>query len=635
MALISFSPPIIVEAVNGIDDNTVLMLHADNYVDSSQYNHSITTSVNVDNIDFYNGTGSFNFNASPFGIPSHSGFNFNTSDFTIDFWFKQPVTNNNEILCSGGIDDSWELGIYDTNNLTTLTDQLALLPDPSLVSNISIDDNEWHHVAIVRHSTSLMLFVDGQLDTSITVPLSYDLTSSDFNIGGKVIQSYTGWIDEFRVSNGIARWISNFVPRTTPYVAPGSGNDASNLLLLHFENSTSLNVETFDPANILLLTGDTLTDSSSANQTFTTTAVIDNIETMDGATLFFDNSSFILADQTLFHFGTDNFTIDCWTKQFDQTVRCLFGGTSSGEYTIGCLSPDILALFPSIPQGNVVINSDVWHHIALTRNADVLTLYVNGVPDISINIPLNYNWTADFTIGGTSTPLFVGWIENLRVTRGVVRWTSTFDPPITFNVLQLIDSSSHNYPSVHTVGTVLTGPSYAKYGDGVSFDNGNGYISTIANSDFNFGSLPWTIDFWVNFSSVNNIVNGLFSTGQQFKGVTLRYNGGTVTGKLELVLGDGTAWHTYELPFTPIISTWYHIAITRVSKTYKIFVNGALLGNMITTIKVIEGSYPLIIGRDHNNLQNFNMRGTMDEFRISRGVIRFNENFTPPVGPYS
>jgi hypothetical protein len=42
-------------------------------------------------------------------------------------------------------------------------------------------------------------------------------------IGGELASSpasrvdFNGWLDEFRISKGIARWTSNFTPPTAPY----------------------------------------------------------------------------------------------------------------------------------------------------------------------------------------------------------------------------------------------------------------------------------------------------------------------------------------------------------------------------------------------------------------------------------
>jgi hypothetical protein len=44
---------------------------------------------------------------------------------------------------------------------------------------------------------------------------------------------FNGWIDEVRISKGIARWTSNFTPPTAPY----SVDDPNTVLVLHADGA--------------------------------------------------------------------------------------------------------------------------------------------------------------------------------------------------------------------------------------------------------------------------------------------------------------------------------------------------------------------------------------------------------------
>lgn len=81
--------------------------------------------------------------------------------------------------------------------------------------------NTWYHIAFVRSGTTCFMFVDGvsqsvTIDTAwnspgnITAPLDIGHTSEGNNF-------LSGWIDEQRISKGIARWTSNFTPPSAPY----------------------------------------------------------------------------------------------------------------------------------------------------------------------------------------------------------------------------------------------------------------------------------------------------------------------------------------------------------------------------------------------------------------------------------
>ena len=82
--------------------------------------------------------------------------------------------------------------------------------------------NTWYHIAYVRRGSSQYLFVNG-MSQPLTENTLNDLTA---NINGNLIvgryspgtnHQFDGYIDEFRISKGIARWTSNFTPPDAPY----------------------------------------------------------------------------------------------------------------------------------------------------------------------------------------------------------------------------------------------------------------------------------------------------------------------------------------------------------------------------------------------------------------------------------
>jgi hypothetical protein len=102
--------------------------------------------------------------------------------------------------------------------------------------------NTWYHVALVRSGNSWYIFQNGsQLGSTVTNSGAIQDYSGSVYIGkygfDKSPLYFSGWLDEFRVSKGIARWTSNFTPPASAY-----SNDANTVLLLHMdgtEGSTS------------------------------------------------------------------------------------------------------------------------------------------------------------------------------------------------------------------------------------------------------------------------------------------------------------------------------------------------------------------------------------------------------------
>lgn len=78
------------------------------------------------------------------------------------------------------------------------------------------------------------------------------------------------------------------------------------------------------------------------------------------------------------------------------------------------------------------ITASVWHHIAAVMSAGTLRVYVDGVggSPTAVSNPLISN-ASPVTIGASANGQypFAGFIDEVRITKGVARYTSDFTPP--------------------------------------------------------------------------------------------------------------------------------------------------------------------------------------------------------------
>ena len=82
---------------------------------------------------------------------------------------------------------------------------------------------------------------------------------------------------------------------------------------------------------------------------------------------------------------------------------------------------------------------------------------------------------------------FNGYLDELRISKGIARWTSDFTPP----------SSPY--------GKVATVTSQKKFGTASGEFKGSGeYLSLADSDDWNVGSGDFTIDAWVKWNSVSD-----------------------------------------------------------------------------------------------------------------------------------
>jgi hypothetical protein len=139
-------------------------------------------------------------------------------------------------------------------------------------------------------------------------------------------------------------------------------------------------------------------------------------------------------------FRTGSFTVEGWFYGTDSTASMpIF---SIGRYDAGILmrinfhgSNDSLYInnvaYNWDPVSNFPLNQ--WNHVALVRSGSNLYVFVNGTSVLSTTNSADINQTTDTYIGAqthekTTVP-FIGFIDDLRITKGVARYTTTFTPP--------------------------------------------------------------------------------------------------------------------------------------------------------------------------------------------------------------
>lgn len=83
------------------------------------------------------------------------------------------------------------------------------------------------------------------------------------------------------------------------------------------------------------------------------------------------------------------------------------------------------------PAGSVAIGT--WAHIVLVRSGDNFVIYVNGINKASRTLSGALPQTSGVKVGtylyGTTNYRYKGYIDELRISKGVARWTTDFAPP--------------------------------------------------------------------------------------------------------------------------------------------------------------------------------------------------------------
>ena len=93
----------------------------------------------------------------------------------------------------------------------------------AITSSGAISLNNWHHIAFVRSSGTFTIYINGSADGSASYSYDFDgsgLSTLTKSIGGSIYSGWTangvdGYMDDFRITKGLARYTSAFTPPTT------------------------------------------------------------------------------------------------------------------------------------------------------------------------------------------------------------------------------------------------------------------------------------------------------------------------------------------------------------------------------------------------------------------------------------
>jgi hypothetical protein len=82
-------------------------------------------------------------------------------------------------------------------------------------SSSDIPYEQWNHIAFVRSGTSFVCYVNGVVNKSATISGTINSIDGEIRIAGSTHtsgQHFKGYIDEFRVTKGVARYTGPFTP---------------------------------------------------------------------------------------------------------------------------------------------------------------------------------------------------------------------------------------------------------------------------------------------------------------------------------------------------------------------------------------------------------------------------------------
>ena len=224
-------------------------------------------------------------------------------------------------------------------------------------------------------------------------------------------------------------------------------------MFFYSENAVAQNSDPYFSNVSLLLKGDGTNNSTSfidsSNNNYTVTgfgnAKISTVQSkFGGSSIYFDgNGDYItIPSDSNTNFGvSEDFTVEGWiyfnTDGGGGTAALISKGsqlTNSGWtfyhyfgslfFGIPYVSNDIQASFSPV--------KDTWYHLACTRDSvGTIRLFVNGtLVATQVGNTKNYSSSEVVRLGYSHSNNFLnGYVDDVRVTKGIARYTGSFTPP--------------------------------------------------------------------------------------------------------------------------------------------------------------------------------------------------------------
>jgi len=360
------------------------------------------------------GSGYFDGSGDYLSVANNAALNLGTGDFTIEAWiYITSFSGNSGILdkrtTTGSVapwvwytDTAGKLNFYTgTNYITTSTFPL----------------NTWTHVVTSRVSGTLYQFINGvsaMTPTSVTanIDTSGTLLIGASNDGAPVYAK--AYIEDLRIVKGSG--VTTVTVPTSPLTAI-----TNTSLLLNYTNAGIIdnammnNLETVGDAKI-----------STAQSKF------------GGSSMAFDGTGdyltapFSVANQ----FGTGDFTIEFWLYRaggsaYQTILDTRSSGTASPWAVLLNSSNQPYILIASDIASSIAVASATWTHIAICRASGTLRIFNDGVQGYSGANSTSMMPTGPLRVGKTIDNVYDlnGYIDDLRITKGLARYTTTFTPP--------------------------------------------------------------------------------------------------------------------------------------------------------------------------------------------------------------
>ena len=445
----AFTPP--TEPLTAIANTSLLTCHLPYIADGSSNNRAVTISGDPRTKRFtpydyeaytkaaFGGSVYFDGNGDNLSLTGHSDFNMG-SNFTLECWCYCTAIpgGDNDLLMlvwDGSSNNSVWVSYTGSNRFEfriSYTGGWAM----TLTSTSTFPINQWYHVAATRNSGTAYLFINGVQEATGSNSTDISSTGNVVNIGSQGSgRHFNGYIADARIINGTAVYTSAFTPPTAPLTA------IANTKLLTCTNKNFF----WDAAGTTRLVNQTAVEKQAGNFASSVSYYF------DGSGDYIDVQTPNLQSDYTFGKNGEPFTIEFWIKPNSNSNTQFWFHASGGNASWSTNNGHHFFIY--LASGNVgfefnignnlttmsfsasLINTAAWQHMAWAYDGTNHRVFLNGTQRASSVASIAAVTAGTYTVRwGRHTDLgnanyFAGYMQDMRVTKGLARYTSAFTPP--------------------------------------------------------------------------------------------------------------------------------------------------------------------------------------------------------------
>ncbi len=650
------------EGVNAGQNNT--------FIDSSSNNAAITVTGTVNQGSFgpFGNSWSHYFDGSVYtnylgGVNNPTLFDFGTGDFTVEAWINitgdsaiDPAGNRSALIvgyAAPGTDNYWLFMVGGNSTTTGINLGIGFAPSNGLnygcSVNTTFNKNTWYHVAAARVSGTTYFYVNGStIGNAVISNLNQNIICGNtaiLHVGCRRWDNnnykfpFSGYLSNVRVIKGTAIYTSNFSVPTSPLAA------ITGTSLLTCQSSQFID----NSGNNVVLT----VNGSPSVQKFSPFAEAYN-PAVHGGSMYCDGSTSYISmpNSTALTLSGGVYTIEGWVyptgnySNYNTLIGKRSGPSTSAWEVYLNISNGLLSYYDGTTRNSTTTPpAKAWSHFAAVYDGTNINLYLNGSRVMSTAVA-NTDYASTIFVGSYApySENTVGYISNVRIVKGTALYSgATYTVPKTiltaisgtslllnFTNASIYDSTGIN--NLLTVGNAQTLTANKKYGNSsMALDGSGDYMVMPTHPNFQLTG-DFTIECWLY--PISRIVS--------YPCVFNNYSAWAANTGIALCLGhaswDVTKFHLCYNAGLAIQSTtsiaynnWQHFALERVGSTVTMYINGVSNGTC-TISGTINGTNDYWwIGIGGDNVANTYYNGSIDDFRVTKGVARYKANFTPPT----